>query len=343
MQGAQAACTSVLDLLHELVNVQTAQPPRLWLVTEDCTSANCSRLTGLGRAPVRGLALAIAQEHPDLRCAHVDLERQPGKSSLQALCDELIGDSREDRIALRNGSRLVQRLLPWRHEPEVRLRGSLRSRLTSSPVDWVRSGFSSRSGWWNTVRGISRWWAAVLRVRPRCKRSTASARSARNCTSHRSMSRSPPTSPVCSRSLRADAPPLAGIIHAAGVLDDGILRDQRWERFAPVLAPKVAGAWNLHLATRHVPLDFFVLFSSTAAVLGHAGQANHAAANAFLDSLAHARRAAGLPAAQHQLGLVGSHRCGFECRHPRTPGTPGHPSARSGAGSRRAVAGARSQ
>jgi short-subunit dehydrogenase len=90
--------------------------------------------------------------------------------------------------------------------------------------------------------------------------------------------------------------PLRGVVHAAGVLDDGVVAEQTWARFEKVLAPKLQGAWNLHQLTRHHALDFFVLFSSAASLLGSAGQSNYAAANAFLDSLAQMRRAQGLPA-----------------------------------------------
>jgi myxalamid-type polyketide synthase MxaB len=90
--------------------------------------------------------------------------------------------------------------------------------------------------------------------------------------------------------------PLRGIVHAAGVLRDRLLQEMSWEDMQEVLGPKVDGAWNLHLASRACPLDFFVCFSSTASTLGSAGQANYAAANAFLDALAHQRRAQGLPA-----------------------------------------------
>jgi myxalamid-type polyketide synthase MxaB len=89
--------------------------------------------------------------------------------------------------------------------------------------------------------------------------------------------------------------PLRGIVHAAGMLLDGVLLTQTWDRFAPVLAPKVAGAWNLHRLTRAERLDFFVGFSSVASLVGSPGQGNYAAANAFLDALAHQRRAEGLP------------------------------------------------
>jgi acyl transferase domain-containing protein/acyl carrier protein len=90
-------------------------------------------------------------------------------------------------------------------------------------------------------------------------------------------------------------PRLCGIVHSAGVLDDGLLKHQSWERFERVWAPKVAGAWNLHRATQHLNVDFFVLFSSATSLLGTPGQGNYAAANAFLDGLAHHRRCQGLP------------------------------------------------
>ncbi len=92
------------------------------------------------------------------------------------------------------------------------------------------------------------------------------------------------------------ARPVRGVIHAAGVLDDGALTQQTWSRFTTVLAPKVLGAWHLHTQTQALALDFFILYSSIASLIGSRGQTNHAAANSFLDALAHMRRAAGQPA-----------------------------------------------
>jgi acyl carrier protein len=85
------------------------------------------------------------------------------------------------------------------------------------------------------------------------------------------------------------------VVHAAGVLDDGALINQSWERFRTVLAAKVHGAWNLDRLTANQPLECFVLFSSMTSLLGPTGQGNHAAANAFLDALAHDRRRRGQP------------------------------------------------
>ena len=96
--------------------------------------------------------------------------------------------------------------------------------------------------------------------------------------------------------VAASMPPLRGLVHAAGVLDDGVILGQTWTRLAAVMAPKVRGAWNLHEATRPLPLDFFVMFSSIASALGSPGQSNYASANAVLDALAHYRRGQGLAA-----------------------------------------------
>jgi len=95
------------------------------------------------------------------------------------------------------------------------------------------------------------------------------------------------------RMLASVTVPLAGVIHAAGVLDDGVIAGQTWPRFATVMGPKVFGSWNLH--TLCGELDFMVFFSSGASVAGSPGQVNHAAANAFEDALAWHRQAQGLP------------------------------------------------
>lgn len=102
--------------------------------------------------------------------------------------------------------------------------------------------------------------------------------------------------------IARELPPVRGIINAAGTLAAGTLSQQGWDEFRRVLGPKMDGSWHLHQASLGLSLDFFVLFSSIASVLGAPGQANHAAANAFEDALAYARRAQGLPAVSINWG-----------------------------------------
>lgn len=96
--------------------------------------------------------------------------------------------------------------------------------------------------------------------------------------------------------IAKELPALRGVVHSAGVLDDGLLKNMAADQWRKVLAPKAYGAWYLHELTSTLTLDFFVVYSSISSLLGNVGQANYAAANAFLDALVQQRRSQGLPA-----------------------------------------------
>ncbi len=102
--------------------------------------------------------------------------------------------------------------------------------------------------------------------------------------------------------IRAELPPLAGVAHLAGVLDDALLSQQNLERFRKVLAPKAFGASHLDRLTKDDELDFFIVSSSVSSLFGSPGQANYATANALLDGLVAQRRARGLPATGVNFG-----------------------------------------
>ena len=115
------------------------------------------------------------------------------------------------------------------------------------------------------------------------------------------------TSPEVATSLfrgQTKWPPIAGVVHSAGVLDDAYSHNTTTDNFWKVFAPKALGALNLDRATQDLDLDFFVLVSSISSVLGLNGQLSYAAANQFLDGLAHHRRASGLAGVSLNFGVL---------------------------------------
>ncbi|MBV9268170.1 MAG: SDR family NAD(P)-dependent oxidoreductase [Acidobacteriaceae bacterium] len=106
------------------------------------------------------------------------------------------------------------------------------------------------------------------------------------------------------QSVTANMPPVRGVIHGAMVLDDVMLAALTPQRLRQVMAPKILGALHLHLATKDTPLDFFVMLSSVSSLAGNVGQANYAAANAFLDGFVQFRRSRGLAATTVSWGAL---------------------------------------
>jgi len=115
--------------------------------------------------------------------------------------------------------------------------------------------------------------------------------------------------------IRKTGRPLLGLFHLAMVIDDAVLAKLDRERMAAVIGPKALGAWFLHEATRDMHLDCFVMFSSISSIFGNPAQGNYSAANAFLDSLAHHRRALGLPGLTINWGVLGGE--GYVARNKR--------------------------
>ena len=291
---------SVLDLVQALVGQNRNRPAQLWLVTQNaCAVHGGDPVVGLAVSPLWGMARVIASEHPELVSRRVDFDGTSGLAQqARQLLDEILAGDAEDEVAYRDGTRFVARLVRAASETEKPLRRAVLHEDGTYLITGGLGGLGLLTGRWMVERG-ARHLVLLGRRAPNAEAKALIEQVERLGASvtviQADVSRRSDMERVL-REMEAQLPPLRGVIHAAGILDDGVLRQLARRRFARVLEPKVAGAWHLHVLTRHLPLDFFVMFSSATSLLGSPGQANHAAANAYLDALAHHRRAAGLPA-----------------------------------------------
>jgi len=269
------------------------QAPRLWLVTRGAQPARADEGADAAQATAWGMGHVIAAEYPELRCVRIDLDPAHGEAeSVRRLLAELQARSADDQIAWRGDARLVRRLV--RHggpaaAGEPRLDPG-RSYLVTGGL----RGLGLRVAEWLAEQG-ARHLLLMGRQAPDERARAAIERLRASGVTVRAVRGDVGLAADVERVLAeaAEVAPLAGVIHAAGVLDDGVISAQSWPRFATVMGPKVQGSWNLHTLCRD--LDFLVLFSSGASLAGPPGQCNHAAANAFEDALAWYRQARGLP------------------------------------------------
>lgn len=280
--------------------------PRLLFATRNAQPVSEGALQ-VEQSPLWGLTLTANQEHPELECACVDLDAADDAcTSASVLVRELESNDGERRIGWRNGNRYVARLGRSGIGEDGGQAAAKRTGRSALQGTVLVTGGLGALGLLTARALVSRGVKNLVLLGRRAGEHLA-VEELRRSGAHveicqADVSRFDQVEGILARIAR-EMPPLKGIIHAAGVLEDGLLDNQSLAGFERVAAPKIKGAWNLHLCSKELPLDFFVCFSSAASLVGSSGQANYAAANAFLDALAHHRRSLGLPACSINWGI----------------------------------------
>ena len=306
------SCSSTLYLVQALASYP--KNPRLSLVTQAAQAVNEYHVQNVVGSALWGMGKVIALEHPELQVVQVDLDPNAKvEMQVESLKSELLATEEpisatsapdlqtrphEKQIAFREQTRYVARLSPLAL-PNSRGEDKQKPLTFRDDGSYLIAGGLGGLGLLVARFLVTHGARHIVLVGRRGAREEQQAQLSEleqlGASVKVVQADIADTEQLAQALAAATYPPLRGVIHAAGILNDGILQQQSWQAFEEVMAPKVTGAWNLHTLTKNQPLEFFVLFSSATSLLGNAGQANHAAANAFLDGLASYRRHLGLP------------------------------------------------
>jgi len=295
-------CQTLLQILQLLLAPGgQQQQTKIWTLTRGVQPTPTNKVEDITASTLWGLSKVISLELPELWGGIIDLDQQNYLQSANEILQEILFPDIEGQIALIRGERYIPRLEHWSEGKSSPFNpstgsylitgafGSLGLKLADSLIQQgVRSllllGRSAPSAKANLL--IKTWQEEGIEIL--AEQVDISDLSSLEQFLHQSKEKGFPT--------------LKGIFQLAGVLSDRLLVNMNWEDFTKVMEAKVQGSWNLHQLTLQEPLEYFVMFSSVASVLGSPGQGNYAASNAFMDSLAHKRQNLGLPALSINLG-----------------------------------------
>ncbi|HXR30810.1 MAG TPA: SDR family NAD(P)-dependent oxidoreductase, partial [Solirubrobacterales bacterium] len=292
LDAFHASASACLGLLQEWVDAGALAQARLTVLTERAAAVEREDLD-VSAGPLWGLVRSAQTEHPD-RFALLDVDGK--KASWEALATALAAGEKEPQLVIRDGRLLTPRLAHVRAEerPAARPLDPESTVLMTGGAGAVGSLVARHLVSAHGVRHL----LLVSRRGEQAERATELA-------DELSAMGAEVTIAACDVADRGqlealltripDEHPLGAVYHLAGVIDDGTLESLDSQRLQSVFGPKADAAWYLHELTEGFDLAQFMLFSSAGGLIGNPGQANYAAANAFLDSLTAWRRAQGLP------------------------------------------------
>lgn len=291
-----ASC-GMLNLVQSCVK-SGVKPEKVVVITGNTQAvSNKDVIHSIEGAAVWGLAKVVSAEHAELNLKKYDIDLDELMGSVDQLEKELGMVVDEDSVAFRGSSRYVAYL----ESTDIPRNKNLKAVHFEPEASYLVTGGLGSLGLnvahWMAERGAK---TIILSSRSKPNRDAEEIIDAiRNIGCNViplqcDISNQNQVNEMLATCAKNYAP-IRGVIHAAGVLDDGILLQQNWDRFEGVYRAKVYGGWNLHQSLSSEDLDFTIYFSSAASLLGTPGQSNYAAANSFLDSLAHYRTSKGLP------------------------------------------------
>ncbi|MBV9689307.1 MAG: type I polyketide synthase [Ktedonobacteraceae bacterium] len=312
-QDQAVGSLGVMYLMQALSQSGWPHLPHVWLVTRGAQAVGEKPgPISIEQAPLWGLGRVIGhQELTSMWGGLVDLDHAPATNQSSLLFEEIWHATDEDQVAFRDGLRYVARLVPSTH-----LRAPFPASFRPDGSYLITGGLGTLGllvAGWMVRQGARRLilmgrtqlpprsrWHQVEADHPQIRLTQAiqelETRGASIHVAAVDVADEDQLSTFLAEYERQGWPAIRGVIHTAGVVQDELLVRMNTETFQRVLRPKVRGGWLLHHLLQDYPLDFFVLFSSTGSVIASLGQGNYAAANAFLDALAHHRRSLGLPA-----------------------------------------------
>jgi len=298
---------SVLHLVQALTKAVTSNLPKLWIVTQDAqpievkiqnSKVKNEKEIEVTQAPLLGLGRVLGIEHPEVFGGLIDLTSDDSAdvaTMASTLLAEILHPDGETEIGIRGDKRYVPRLT------KSQVSNPANKIDMGSDATYLLTGGKGALGltfakWMveNGARNLVLVGRKDVSEFAKERIAKMEAMGAKIVLAKGDISLENDVQKII-RDIAQSLPPLRGIMHLAGVLDDGVLQKQNWQRFAKVMDPKVKGTWNIHVHTQDLPLDFFVCFSSIGSVLGSPGQGNYAAANSYLDAITHYRQRKGLP------------------------------------------------